>query len=836
MANQRWLDAYPNAEALFLKEGIYDHSPGILSLFPKWKCGKKPFKYFRMWKSHPEYDGRVTAVWKQQINGTSMYQIVQRLKILKNVFQEINQKGFSDLLAALTQAKLSLDEAQNKLHADPLNEELQSQELVARNSFILAQQHYSSFLQQKAKVSWLKDEDSNTALFHASIKQRHRQNQVFSIENESGVRVFEPEHVTEAFLSYYKSLLGTKMASRKTVYKKILNRGPKVTPEQAKLLTSPVTKEDVKKVVFEISGNKAPAPDGFFSFFFHDNWELVGEDVYRAVSSFLSSGKILKEINSTILTMIATKILCSRLKWILPDLISKSQGGFIQGRFIGHNIMICQDLVRHYGRKSNKENCMIKLDLQKAYDTVEWEFIEEMLIGLQFPSLFIKTVMNCVRSPRFSIMFNGSTHGFFEAKRGLRQGDPMSPLLFVLGMEYLSRILQEVGDKNDFIFHERCSELKVNHLAFADDVMLFCNGDFKSIFYLLQGLKLFSLTSGLQPNPQKSAIYCSNVPQEEVSRVLLASGFSLKDMPFTYLGVPICAKRISGNECIALAEKMTARIRTWSSRNLSFAARVVLINSVLMAIHAYWCQVFILPKKVIRHLESICKAFLWKGQACATGPGLIAWESLCQSKATRGQPLVEMDQQCLSKRSRMVELQGPCLGKLVLEESCELKGSFQGVGWARDMYTAAALPAIQGRLRTNDRLRRMGMNIEEQCELCSTQNENAGHLFFACSVSAACLQGIKNSLSWHVAADNISTLTRWIGRSKISRFKKNFFAAALVCLIYNLWKARNLSLWEKTKVNVEKLIDGVKKEVINRATAVWPKNVSIEDTNWFQHL
>ncbi|XP_060965421.1 uncharacterized protein LOC133034368 [Cannabis sativa] len=174
MANQRWLDAYPNAEALFLKEGIYDHSPGILSLFPKWKCGKKPFKYFRMWKSHPEYDGRVNAVWKQEINGTSMYQIVQKLKILKNVFREINQKGFSNLLAVLTQAKQSLDEAQNNLHADPLNEELQQQELVTRNSFLSAQQHYSSFLQQKAKINWLKDGDSNTALFHASIKQRHR--------------------------------------------------------------------------------------------------------------------------------------------------------------------------------------------------------------------------------------------------------------------------------------------------------------------------------------------------------------------------------------------------------------------------------------------------------------------------------------------------------------------------------------------------------------------------------------------------------------------------------------------------------------------------------------
>ncbi|KAM6551594.1 hypothetical protein CsatB_001402 [Cannabis sativa] len=121
LANQQWCDNYPSAEALFLNEGTFDHTPCISSLYPKWKCGKKPFKYFRMWKSHPEYDKRVEMTWRKVIHGTLMYQVVSKLKALKPVLKEINQLGFSDLHATSIQTKKALDEVQSKLQEDPLN-------------------------------------------------------------------------------------------------------------------------------------------------------------------------------------------------------------------------------------------------------------------------------------------------------------------------------------------------------------------------------------------------------------------------------------------------------------------------------------------------------------------------------------------------------------------------------------------------------------------------------------------------------------------------------------------------------------------------------------------
>ncbi|XP_030479209.1 uncharacterized protein LOC115696448 [Cannabis sativa] len=178
----------------------------------------------------------------------------------------------------------------------------------------------------------------------------------------------------------------------------------------------------------------------------------------------------------------------------------------------------------------------------------------------------------------------GRCMGYFEAARGLRQGDHMSPLLFLLGMEYLSRLLKKAGSKEEFKYFQRCKDLNLNHLCFVDDVILFCHRDFRSIYCMLQALKLFSCSSGLESSPSKSAIYCCGMEERETQRVVDISGFCKKETPFKYLGIPICAKRISSKECEVLVEKMTARIRVWSSSNISYAGRAVLINSVLVGL------------------------------------------------------------------------------------------------------------------------------------------------------------------------------------------------------------------------------------------------------------
>ncbi|KAL2893324.1 LINE-1 retrotransposable element ORF2 protein [Bienertia sinuspersici] len=551
-------------------------------------------------------------------------------------------------------------ELQEALHKEPLNTELMQKERDAFSKYVQAHKNYMRYLRQKAKASWIKEGDDNTALFHSCIRKRILQNNVYAIRDMGGVMQDTPEGIQGAFVDYYKELLGKAKEGRTQVHSEIIKKGPVLQEDQKRKLVQPFTKEEVRKAIFSIPGNKSPGPDGFGTHFYKQNWDLIGEEVTNAILDFFESGKLLKEVNNTFLVLIPkvskpldvsefrpiaccntiykgiTKLLCSRLKEVLPDLISENQGAFVHGRYIVHNIMVCQDLVRRYGRKNNSPSYMIKLDLRKAYDTVEWNFIEEMLREMCFPNLFTEWIKECFTSPSFSLVLNGSPNGYFKSCRGLRQGDPLSPLLFVLGMEYLSRILNNLHDDSTFKFHPRCKGIKLTHMCFADDLIMCCRGERNSVEKLLHCFNEFSRASGLQANNSKTELYTSGMKEEEVNKILADSGFKLGKMPFKYLGVPICSKRVNASQCEILIEKMTARIRTWSSRHISFAGRSQLINSVLMSIQQYWAQVFILPASVLQSIEQICRSYLWSGQWSSNRPGYVSWEGVCRPKKEGG--------------------------------------------------------------------------------------------------------------------------------------------------------------------------------------------------------
>ncbi|KAK4383991.1 putative ribonuclease H protein [Sesamum angolense] len=206
----------------------------------------------------------------------------------------------------------------------------------------------------------------------------------------------------------------------------------------------------------------------------------------------------------------------------------------------------------------------------------------------------------------------------------------MSPFLFVLVMEVLQLMMQQLIDQNEgFSYHWLCKELGLFQLCFANDLLLFCKADVASVHVFRRGLDEFAKLSGLHANLQKSQLIISWSAQEERDHLIAALQFQEGHLPLRYLGLPLLASRLSISDCQSLLLKVDSRIKGWDSIQLSFAGRLQLIKSVLMSLNVYWAMAFILPKGVIREVEKRMRYFLWKGNSTVGYPK-VAWSSVCR--------------------------------------------------------------------------------------------------------------------------------------------------------------------------------------------------------------
>ena len=248
------------------------------------------------------------------------------------------------------------------------------------------------------------------------------------------------------------------------------------------------------------------------------------------------------------------------------------------------------------------------MDLHKAFDTVRWSFLLALLFQLGFPPQFIDWIRTCISTPKYSININGELVGFFGAKRGLRQGDPLSPYLFTIVMDALSMLISKNIEEQrlmglPFDYHWRCQKTDLTHLCFADDLLLFCGGSMASVELLHNSLQKFYSLSGLLPNEGKSNVFVAGRHPRFLEKVRNLFQFQVGELPMRYLGVPLISTKLTASNCKPLVDRILSRVSSWTARFLSFAGRLQLIKSVLYGIQSFWNGLFILPKDITRHIE-----------------------------------------------------------------------------------------------------------------------------------------------------------------------------------------------------------------------------------------
>ena len=200
---------------------------------------------------------------------------------------------------------------------------------------------------------------------------------------------------------------------------------------------------------------------------------------------------------------IISKLLAGRLKRVMGNLVSPHQSSFIEGMQILDSVLIASELFETYNRLK-KPAVMLKLDFHKAFDCVSWSFLDWILIQMNFPPQWRMWISSCVSSAEACVLLNGSPSHPFKLQRGLRQGDPLSPFLFVLVVEVLNLMIEKATSMQHWSGISVCNNGPIlTHLQFADDTILFTSQGMESLLNIKKTLILFQLASGLQINFHK---------------------------------------------------------------------------------------------------------------------------------------------------------------------------------------------------------------------------------------------------------------------------------------------------------------------------------------------
>ncbi|CAN6724078.1 unnamed protein product [Malus baccata var. baccata] len=380
----------------------------------------------------------------------------------------------------------------------------------------------------------------------------------------------------------------------------------RVSSEDNRDLVAPITDEEIKEAVFQIPSDRAPGPIALCNV------------IYK----------------------ILAKVITNRLKRIMPKVIGDNQSAFVAGKQIQDNILVVHEILHSLNHQSKdmQKGMAIKLDMAKAYDRVEWDFLLSMMSKLGFAPFFCNRVKECISTVSFSILINGSPTGYIQPQRGLRQGDPLSPFLFLICTEGFSSLIKngmECGLLHGYRFTPNGTP--ITHLFFADDSVLFGNATVEEAKGVVDIVNTYARGSGQEINLSKSSIFFGTSTSKRIKkRIGNTLGIMHKDGFGKYLGLQADFGLSKKAVFAEIRDKMEARLAGWSEQFLSQAGKEVLIKAVAMALPNFAMSCFKLPIGVCRDMEKAVRSYWWRGYSQKRGCHWASWDRLMKQKSAGG--------------------------------------------------------------------------------------------------------------------------------------------------------------------------------------------------------
>ncbi|WMV59774.1 hypothetical protein MTR67_053159 [Solanum verrucosum] len=653
-----WEVQFRNIRQQIMPRVISDHNPVMLQC-GDWEQRKAYFKFENWWLNVEGFKDLVQNWWNGfVVDGCPDFKFSMKLKMLKQklkdwssvTFGELNNKKNS-LLSELAEMDLiqndrALTEDEMMIRATVLVE----LEELAKNE--------ESRWRQKSRVLWLKQGDNNTKFFQR-VATTHRRCNTIDRLIINGEENKDPKEIKDHITEFYKQLYTESESWRPSF---VMTNCPRISQEEQEWMQRPFSKEEVVHILKLCDGDKAPGPDGFTMLFFKKCWGIITSDAMQTIHNFHQNEVFERSLNATFVVLIPkklgavelkdfkpisliggmykiiAKLITERMKTVMGRLIDEHQMAFLKDRQIMDASLLANELVDSR-EKQKIPGILCKLDIEKAYDHVNWNYLWKVLSEMGFGRKWVNWIKFCVSIVKFSIITNGSPEGFFQSQRGLRQGDPMSPFLFLLAMEglnYMVRKANEMGWIRGFGAHtNRANNMEVTHLLYADDSLVFCGAEVSQIRHLRAILTIFEGISGLHVNWQKSCLFPVN-QVNDMQGLADNLGCQVASLPTKYLGMPLGAKNKKLEVWSEVLERSERKLTRWKSQYISLGGRLTLIKSVLDALPTYMLSLFPLPKSIGKKLNKLRRVFLWQGNKEKQGYNQVKWEEVTMSKAQGG--------------------------------------------------------------------------------------------------------------------------------------------------------------------------------------------------------
>jgi hypothetical protein len=462
-----WESKFPlvSVRALPRIESLSDHAPILLTTGMPTSPPKRPFKFELGWLLREGFSDMVKNVWEQHYVAGSP---IQRWNCKLRAVRKYLGGWARHTAGLLKQEKLSLSTSIDELEAIAEYRRLTTHELDLKNqnnaklAGLLREEELKWY--QRSKAQFLLEGDSNTRYFHSVANGRHRKKRIHSLVQDD--ETIEGQEQLKAYITtYYKNLFGAPEDSHITLDETRVDDIPQVSPQENALLSAPYSEEEIRKAVFQMEHNKAPGPDGFPAEFYQTFWDTIKNDLLQLFHE-LHSGQLdlfrinfgeiilLPKVNDAdriqqfrpicllnVSFKIFTKVATIRLNSVADHVVRPTQTSFMQGRYILDGVVTLHETIHEMHRKK-LNGVILKIEFEKAYDKVKWSFLQQTLRMKGFYPEWHALINNFISGGSVAIKVNDDVGKYFQTNKGLRQGDPLSPMLFNIVAEMLAILIE----------------------------------------------------------------------------------------------------------------------------------------------------------------------------------------------------------------------------------------------------------------------------------------------------------------------------------------------------------------------------------------------------------